>query len=548
MRGHRGIVETPARQEHPRQAARSITFAAGAAPMNRRAPTPREKLFRLVTVEPAAAAESATGERTLDVVASDETVDRYGDVITAEGWQLEAFRKNPVALFSHDYAAPIGTVEPVAVTGKQLLGRIRFAAAGVSARIDELWRLVQAGILRAVSVGFQVASEDDYEAMFDDSGRVTGFRFLRQELLELSLVTVPANPNALAIAKSLGIANPRAYFQPEEPTMEPTEAPAGALRPLVRQPSRLSDALPEDIAQQIERVGRCAFEFQGSLRTLARNTLGETIPVSPSLIGPTTVTLVSAPWPSPLLIELLPRVPASGASITQNVLSYKPDTSTGDKAALVAEGATKPESDLQAVSSVLPYHVFAHHVGVTRIALADLPSLRQLIDTILSRGLLSKVDAAIYTTLAAAATPFSPGAGSSAIDNAAIAAATLAALGGTGVTVALNPLDLAASDIEKATGSGVYIGRPPVNGQVVGCPTIPPGKLFAFANEAAYVAEREAVNVIAGVANDDFVKNIVRLLAEWRGAGVLQLPSLLLSGNAAGTMTQQASAHSARAR
>ena len=41
-------------------------------------------------------------------VASDESVDRYGDIIRASGWQLDNFRKNPVLLFAHDFAPASG--------------------------------------------------------------------------------------------------------------------------------------------------------------------------------------------------------------------------------------------------------------------------------------------------------------------------------------------------------------------------------------------------------------------------------------------------------
>ena len=69
------------------------------------------------------------------------------------------------------------------------------------------------------------------------------------------------------------------------------------------------------------------------------------------------------------------------------------------------------------------------------------PFLRQLVDTVLTSGLLRKIDAAVYTRLSSAGTAFTPGAGSSAIDNATLAAAQLAAAGGTGITVAVNPMD-----------------------------------------------------------------------------------------------------------
>lgn len=135
----------------------------------------------------------------LEFVLSDDTPDRYGDVVEAKGWDLSWFKKNPIALFGHDNSFPIGVWENVRVEGGKLIGRLKFAEAGTSARIDELRSLVQQKILRAVSVGFKpVESEPNGKR---------GLRFLRQELLETSLVSVPANPAALAVAKSLNLSD-----------------------------------------------------------------------------------------------------------------------------------------------------------------------------------------------------------------------------------------------------------------------------------------------------------------------------------------------------
>lgn len=157
-------------------------------------------------VERTATADVDEGEdRTIRVVASDESVDRYGDIIDASGWQLANFKRNPIFLWLHQYTAPIGTVPDIAVDGSRLMARVRFAAEGVSAQADELWKLVKAKILRAVSVGFMVESETDFEYLRDEEDRITGIRYLRQELLELSLVSVPANPHALSVARSLSL-------------------------------------------------------------------------------------------------------------------------------------------------------------------------------------------------------------------------------------------------------------------------------------------------------------------------------------------------------
>lgn len=144
-------------------------------------------------------------ERTATFVASDETVDRYGDIVSLDGWDLKNFRRNPVFLWMHSHYQPIGQVKKIGVEGDKLLATVRFFDAGDSKLADDLWRLVKKRKLRAVSVGFTVNSDEDIEPIRDENERVTGYRFLRQELLELSMVSVPANPNALQVARSLGL-------------------------------------------------------------------------------------------------------------------------------------------------------------------------------------------------------------------------------------------------------------------------------------------------------------------------------------------------------
>jgi HK97 family phage major capsid protein/HK97 family phage prohead protease len=143
-------------------------------------------------------AGSATGEG-LEFVLSDATVDRYGDIVDPSGWDLKNFKKNPIALFGHSSSFPIGTWTDLRVEGGKLIGRLKLAAQGTSARIDELISLVEQGILRAVSVGFRPLEADPI-----DPNRPYGpQRYKKQELLETSLVSVPANPAAVALAKSL---------------------------------------------------------------------------------------------------------------------------------------------------------------------------------------------------------------------------------------------------------------------------------------------------------------------------------------------------------
>lgn len=142
------------------------------------------------------------GDREYQFVGSDETPDSYGDVVKAAGWDLKRYKKNPIVLFGHDMRLPIGFSKKVAVEGTQLLHTIKLASEGTSDFIDTIAKLMDQKIVRAVSVGFQPTK--DPEIRRDKDGNFLGFEFFGTELLELSVVSIPANPNALSLAKSWG--------------------------------------------------------------------------------------------------------------------------------------------------------------------------------------------------------------------------------------------------------------------------------------------------------------------------------------------------------
>lgn len=133
----------------------------------------------------------------LDFVLSDGSLDRHGTRINPKGWDLSNFKSNPIALFGHSGGFPIGRWENVRSEGEKLVGKLVLAAEGTSARIDELRRLVEQGILRAVSVGFSVLE-------WGQPGK-SEYDIEKQELHEVSLVSVGSNTNALAKARSLEI-------------------------------------------------------------------------------------------------------------------------------------------------------------------------------------------------------------------------------------------------------------------------------------------------------------------------------------------------------
>ena len=131
----------------------------------------------------------AAADGPITVVASHESEDRVGDIIMAAGWDLRAFRQNPVVLWSHDpLQPPIGRARRVEVEGKELVADLEFDQGDEEAqRVDGKFRR---GVLNAVSVGFRPVE-------FARKGN-GGFLFRQQELLELSAVAIPAHPMALA--------------------------------------------------------------------------------------------------------------------------------------------------------------------------------------------------------------------------------------------------------------------------------------------------------------------------------------------------------------
>ncbi|HEX7123609.1 MAG TPA: HK97 family phage prohead protease [Gemmatimonadaceae bacterium] len=131
----------------------------------------------------------------VDFVISTAAVDRDRDVIAVDGWDLAAYRRNPVVLWAHSRRdLPIGRALDVHIDGSSLVSRAEFASADLNPFAGQVYRMLRAGFLNAVSVGF-VPQEWTWD---EQRG---GVNFLRQELVEFSVVPVPANPEALMIGR-----------------------------------------------------------------------------------------------------------------------------------------------------------------------------------------------------------------------------------------------------------------------------------------------------------------------------------------------------------
>lgn len=143
-------------------------------------------------------------QRVVPFVFSDDSVDAYNDRIDAKGWQFDRSGAGTIALFGHDSSKVeniIGRAHNVRVEGNQLLGDITFATKEENPNAEVVFQLVKGGYLNSVSVGFQPVEW----TLAKDKSRPGGIDFRKQKLLEISVVGIPANENAVAQARAAGI-------------------------------------------------------------------------------------------------------------------------------------------------------------------------------------------------------------------------------------------------------------------------------------------------------------------------------------------------------
>lgn len=129
-------------------------------------------------------------------VASSATPDRYGDIIDQKGWILENYKKNPVVLLNHDSnQLPIGKGN-VYLRDDKLVIDVEFDSE--DERAKEVERKAKKGFMNAVSVGFRPLESKSRSELPEDNEYYgqRGMYYSKAELLEVSIVTIPANGEA----------------------------------------------------------------------------------------------------------------------------------------------------------------------------------------------------------------------------------------------------------------------------------------------------------------------------------------------------------------
>lgn len=312
--------------------------------------------------------------------------------------------------------------------------------------------------------------------------------------------------------------------------------------------------------QFVESDGFKAFADSG----FSKGARGADIRIKATLTSVTTDTdgavgAAIAPTRLPGILELPQRRLTVRDLLSQgrmdgNTLEYVKEKGFNNNAAPVAEGELKPDSDIQFELVTTSAKVIAHWMKASRQVLSDISQLRSIIDQRLLYGLayveedqllngdgtgqnlhgiLPQATAYAVPSGLTAPTP------TTAIDVLRIAMlqAALAEYPATGHV--LNPIDWASIELTK-DGEGRYIIANPQGTvaptlwglPVVATQAMDPGTFLTGAFQlGAQVFDRWDARIEAAYVEDDFVKNLVTILAEERLALAVYRPEAFITGD-----------------
>jgi len=155
-------------------------------------------------------------DRSVEVIASTEALDSHGDVVK-QFWDLDRYNKNGPVLWNHNIfessnysmggavrpedVMPVGKGGDVKVSAKKLTAKLTLVkgTAVEEPFIDKLWRRIQQGVIKAVSVGFRPGEQ---KRVLNASGGTDHYELGSaenpNELVEISFVPMGSNPEAVA--------------------------------------------------------------------------------------------------------------------------------------------------------------------------------------------------------------------------------------------------------------------------------------------------------------------------------------------------------------
>ncbi len=291
--------------------------------------------------------------------------------------------------------------------------------------------------------------------------------------------------------------------------------------------------------------GRATMESKATLTLATTDTAGAVGDASPNTRLPGILPLAQR--------RMTVRDLLSPGRMDGNTLEYVKETGFTNGAAMVAEGAAKPSSDIKLDLVTTSAKVIAHYMKASRQAMDDISQLRSLIDNRLLYGLALREEAqllngdgtgqnlnGIITQATAYVAPFDPAGTETNIDMIRLAAlqAYLAEYPASGIV--MHPSDWARIELLKDTTGRDIIGNPQGNISptlwglpVVATQAITIDKFLVGAFQlGAQLFDRWSARVeIATENEDDFIKNLVTILAEERLALAVYRPEAFIYGD-----------------
>ncbi|MBO1903999.1 phage major capsid protein [Microvirga sp. 3-52] len=299
----------------------------------------------------------------------------------------------------------------------------------------------------------------------------------------------------------------------------------------------------KDFAQRNARNDRFQFETKATLTSSTSNAAGSVGAGIQAYRDPNIVPLVQR---RPIIRDLLTVLQMSG-----NAVEVLKQTGRTNNAAPVAETALKPESDMQFGLDTVPARVIAHWTKASRQVLDDVPQLMGIIDTELLDGLALKEEVQILNGdgtgqnlegLIPQATDFAapfPVTDPTMLDTLglAILQGALAEHPATGIV--MHPSDWTRITLMKDADGNYIMGAPgtSIDQRVFGLPVVVTQAiaqdtfLLGDWRAAATLYDRWTARVEVGTVNDDFIRNLVTVLAEERIALAAKDTTALVHGD-----------------
>lgn len=133
-------------------------------------------------------------------IISNSAKDRYGESIVMEGIMIDAYMQNPVVLWGHDYSAlPLGRTLQLTREAGNLVALVQFDT-DLSEFANTVYQQILRGTISAASIGGLVKAYGLTEENTTDWETIAEL-----EMVEWSVVPVPANPEALVLSKQFGM-------------------------------------------------------------------------------------------------------------------------------------------------------------------------------------------------------------------------------------------------------------------------------------------------------------------------------------------------------